>query len=98
MENTVYLHLKGLGYKLTVGLLPNGEIDFVAEKNGKTVYFQVAYLIADDKTMEREFGNLLKIPDNYPKYVVSMDSIHGAANYDGITHLSLRTFLKTDSF
>ena len=98
MENTVYLHLKGLGYKLMVGLLPNGEIDFVAEKNGKTVYFQVAYLIADDKTMEREFGNLLKIPDNYPKYVVSMDSIHGAANYDGITHLSLRTFLKTDSF
>lgn len=98
MENTVYLHLKSLGYKLTVGLLPNGEIDFVAEKNGKTVYFQVAYLIADDKTIEREFGNLLKIPDNYPKYVVSMDSIHGAANYDGITHLSLRTFLKTESF
>lgn len=98
MENTVYLHLKSLGYKLTVGLLPNGEIDFVAEKNGKTVYFQVAYLIADDKTIEREFGNLLKIQDNYPKYVVSMDSIHGAANYDGITHLSLRTFLKTESF
>lgn len=98
MENTVYLHLKSLGYKLTVGLLPNGEIDFVAEKNGKTVYFQVAYLIADDKTIEREFGNLLKIQDNYPKYVISMDSIHGAANYDGITHLSLRTFLKTESF
>lgn len=98
MENTVYLHLKSLGYKLTVGLLPNGKIDFVAEKNGKTVYFQVAYLIADDKTIEREFGNLLKIQDNYPKYVVSMDSIHGAGNYDGITHLSLRTFLKTESF
>ena len=64
----------------------------------KPCIFKLAYLIADDKTMEREFGNLLKIPDNYPKYVVSMDSIHGAANYDGITHLSLRTFLKTDSF
>ena len=50
MENTVYLHLKGLGYKLTVGSLPNGEIDFVAEKNGKTAYFQVAYLIADENS------------------------------------------------
>lgn len=98
MENTVYLHLKGLGYKLTVGSLPNGEIDFVAEKNGKTAYFQVAYLIADEKTLEREFGNLMKIPDNYPKYVISMDAINKPANYNGIVHMSLRTFLKTDNF
>lgn len=98
MENTVYLHLKGLGYKLTVGSLPNGEIDFVAEKNGTTAYFQVVYLIADEKTLEREFGNLMKIPDNYPKYVISMDAITKPANYNGIVHMSLRTFLKTDNF
>ena len=98
MENAAYLHLKGLGYKISVGTLSNGEIDFVAEKNGKTVYFQIAYLLADDKTMEREFGNLLTIKDNYPKYVVSMDPISKPKDYDGITHLSLRQMLMTDSF
>lgn len=98
MENAAYLHLKSLGYKVYVGTLPNGEIDFVAEKNGKTVYFQIAYLLADEKTMEREFGNLLAIKDNYPKYVVTMDPISKPKDYDGITHLSLRQLLMTDSF
>ena len=98
MENAAYLHLKGLGYKVSVGTLQNGEIDFVAEKNGKTVYFQIAYLLADDKTIEREFGNLLTIKDNYPKYVVTMDPISKPKDYDGVTHLSLRQMLTTDSF
>ena len=78
--------------------MQNGEIDFVAEKNGKTVYFQIAYLLADDKTIEREFGNLLTIKDNYPKYVVTMDPISKPKDYDGVTHLSLRQMLTTDSF
>jgi hypothetical protein len=98
MENAVYLHLKSLGYKVTVGVLPNGEIDFVAEKQGKTIYIQVAYLLADDATIEREFGNLMKIQDNYPKYVVSMDRIVTPKDYDGITHLGLRSFLLADKF
>ena len=98
MENAAYLHLKGLGYKVYVGTLPNGEIDFVAEKNGKTIYFQIAYLLADEKTKEREFGNLLAIKDNYPKYVVTMDPISKPKDYNGITHLSLRKMLMTDTF
>ena len=98
MENAVYLHLKGLGYKTYVGTLPNGEIDFVAEKNGKTVYFQIAYMLTDEKTLEREFGNLSAVKDNYPKYVVTMDPISRPKDYDGITHLSLRRMLMTDSF
>ena len=93
MENAVYLHLKQLGYKLTVGVLANGEIDFVAEKNGKIVYFQVAYLLSEESTIEREFGNLAKIDDNYPKYVVSMDPLSRPRDYEGITQLSLRQFL-----
>ncbi len=97
IENAVYLHLKNLGYKISVGTLPNGEIDFVAEKGGISVYIQVAYLIADDKTMEREFGNLLKIQDNYPKYVISMNPMSRPQNYEGIKHLTLRQFLMSDS-
>lgn len=98
MENAAYLHLKGLGYRVYVGTLPRGEIDFVAEKNGKTAYFQIAYMLTDEKTMEREFGNLLSIKDNYPKYVVTMDPISRPKDYDGITHLSLRQMLMTNSF
>lgn len=97
IENSVYLHLKGLGYKINVGTLPNGEIDFVAEKGGIPVYIQVAYLIADDSTMEREFGNLLKIQDNYPKYVISMNPMVRPQNYEGIRHLTLRQFLMRDT-
>jgi hypothetical protein len=98
MENAVYLHLKNLGYKVNVGTLPNGEIDFVAQKNGMTVYFQVAYLLVDKSTVEREFGNLMKIPNNYPKYVISMDPIIKPKDFDGITQMPLRTFLLTDKF
>lgn len=96
MENAVYLHLKSLGYKVTVGTLPNGEVDFVAEKGGKPIYIQVAYLLSNDSTMQREFGNLMQIQDNYPKYVVSMDSINRPKDYEGITHIPLRTFLLMD--
>ncbi|MDE5856985.1 MAG: ATP-binding protein [Muribaculaceae bacterium] len=93
IENAVYLHLKNLGYKVTVGVLPNAEVDFVAENNGKKIYVQATYLVASEQTQEREFGNLLKIKDNYPKYVVSMAPISLSKNYDGIQHLSLRKFL-----
>ncbi len=97
MENAVYLHLKNLGYKVAIGTLPNGEIDFVAVKSGKTIYIQVAYLLTNEATIEREFGNLMKIPDNYPKYVVSTDSMTKSKDYDGIIHISLRTFLLSES-
>lgn len=96
IENAVYLHLKSLGYKIMVGAITNGEIDFVAEKNGKRIYVQAAYLIANDKTREREFGNLLKIKDNFPKYVVSMDPISLPRSYEGIDHTPLRQFLLTE--
>lgn len=97
IENAVYLHLKNLGFKISVGTLPNGEIDFVVEKGGNTVYIQVAYLITEAKTIEREFGNLMKIKDNYPKYVISMNPMIRPQDYEGIKHLSLRQFLLSDN-
>lgn len=96
IENAVFLHLKQLGYKVNVGVIRNGEVDFVAEKNNIRVYIQVAYLVANEHTRQREFGNLSKINDNYPKYVVSMDPISTPRIIDGIQHVPLRHFLMQD--
>lgn len=97
MENAVYLHLIQLGYKVYVGRQASVEIDFVAEKDGQTVYVQVCYMLYDESTIQREFGNLLKIDDNYPKYVVTMDE-YSAGNYSGILQLHLKDFLMRRAF
>ena len=94
LENAVYLHLLRMGYKVYVGQLHKTEIDFVAEKSGSTVYVQVAYLLASQETINREFGNLKLIDDNHPKYVISLDRMMGSVNADGIRHIYLRDFLK----
>ncbi|MDD6437367.1 MAG: ATP-binding protein [Prevotella sp.] len=95
IENVVYNHLVRLGYEVTVGQLQASEIDFVCSKpTGERVYVQVAYIIADAVTREREFGNLRAINDNYPKYVISMTPLVTRSNDDGIIHLNLRKFLK----
>jgi predicted AAA+ superfamily ATPase len=95
LENIVFSHLKYLGFSLSVGILNNLEIDFIAKKLDKTIYIQVAYLIVDDKVKEREFGNLLRIKDNYPKYVISLDTVP-ISSYKGVIHLNLRDFLKME--
>ena len=95
-ENMVYTHLITRGYSVAVGQSENKEIDFVAEKHGNKAYFQVAYLIAEQKTHDREFGNLLAIKDNWPKYVISSDEMIGGS-YEGVKHIHIREFLtKTD--
>lgn len=95
MENVVWNHLRRQGFKVTVGILRAGEIDFVATKTNQRIYVQVTYLLASDETIKREFGNLAAIKDNYPKYVVSMDLISGGVSqYPGIQHVKLREFLK----
>ena len=97
MENVVYIELLRRGYKVYVGILRAGEIDFVATKLDQTIYIQVTYLLASEETISREFGNLAAIPDNYPKYVISMDPVSGGLpQYPGIHHLNLRKFLLTD--
>jgi predicted AAA+ superfamily ATPase len=92
LENLVYMHLRINGYIVFVGQLGEKEIDFVAEKNGEKIYIQVAYLITNEATRKREFGNLLAIGDNYRKIVVSMDDIAGG-KYKGIEHVNIIDFL-----
>lgn len=96
LENAVYLHISSLQYDVYVGDNAQKEIDFVGVKQGKRVYVQVAYLMIDDKTREREFGNLMNIPDNYPKYVVSLDEFNRGGDVQGIQHLHLSDFLKKE--
>jgi predicted AAA+ superfamily ATPase len=92
LENIVYHHLVVNGNQVYVGKHGDKEIDFVAIKGENKTYVQVAYLIADDKTHDREFGNLLAIPDNCEKIVVSMDET-ASGNFKGIAHVSIRNFL-----
>lgn len=97
IENVVFIHLINHGYEVSIGVINEQEIDFVAQKDGETLYVQVAYIIADEKVKEREFGNLLLIKDNYPKFVVSMDE-YLIGSYKGIKHIHLRDFLSKEVF
>ena len=94
LENVVYLHLLRLGYTVQVGQLRIGEIDFVCTKTNQKVYVQVAYLVSNEETMKREFGNLRSIADDYPKYVISATPLLKRSDVEGITHLHIREFLK----
>ena len=95
MENVIYQHLVTQGFKVSVGILRNGEVDFVATRGGQTIYVQATYLLGSEETIEREFGNLTNIRDNYPKYVISMDPVGGELpEYPGINHVRLREFLR----
>jgi hypothetical protein len=92
IENAVYLHLKSTGYSVLIGKQNDREIDFIGERHGEKIYIQVALRITEKQTMEREFGNLRAIKDNYPKYVVTLDEYSGTS-YEGILHIPLRQFL-----
>ena len=86
LENYVYMQLKRMGFKVSVGIFNDVEIDFVAQKPEKTMYVQVCYILNEPKTIEREFGNLLLIKDNHEKIVVSLDDLK-LSDYEGIKHL-----------
>ncbi len=94
MENIVYNHLLFKGYSVKVGILGAEEIDFYCEKDGEKRYIQVALTINESKTLKREFGNLQKIRDNYPKEVITYDTFNGNS-FEGIIQTDLRSFLKS---
>ncbi|MDP1726206.1 MAG: ATP-binding protein [Bacteroidota bacterium] len=97
LENIVMLELKRRGYRVFVGKLNDKEIDFIAEKNEKKVYIQVAYKITEQSTIDREYSPLLKIRDQHPKYVVSMDELW-KDNIEGIQHKHIADFLLMEEY
>lgn len=92
LENIVFLELKCRGYKVFIGKLNNQEVDFIAEKEHEKFYIQVTYLLSSKEAIEREFSVLQSIPDNYPKYVISMDTAFGE-DFEGIKRLNMIDFL-----
>ena len=91
LENVVYNELLIRGYEVYIGKTLNGEIDFIAIKNGEREYYQVAYLLASDEVILREFGAFKFIKDHFPKYVISMDNADFSR--DGIIHKNIVNFL-----
>ena len=97
LENIVMLELKRRGYNVYVGKLNDLEVDFVAEKQNKKRYIQVAYKLTEKSTMDREYRPLLKIKDNFPKYVITMDKLWND-NIEGIEHKHIADFLLLREF
>ena len=95
LENLVFLELKRKNYTVYIGKLGDNEIDFIAEKKDKKLYIQVAYLLATEEIIKREFTPLQQIRDNYPKYVISTDTLLGN-DYEGIRWMNIMDFLLSD--
>lgn len=91
LENIVCVELQRRGYNVMIGCIGTKEVDFCATKNEEVIYFQVTYLLASEETIEREFGSLTAIQDNYPKYVLSLDELDFSR--DGIIHKNIVEWL-----
>lgn len=97
LENIVYMELLRRGYDVYVGRLDGAEIDFVAVQKDKKIYIQICERIEREETGRREYGNLLSISDNYPKYVLRMDEMAGG-NYEGIKTMHVADFLLSNQY
>lgn len=97
LENIVFLELRHRGYDVYVGKLDQNEIDFVAVRQNEKLYIQIAQEISSEKTKEREYGNLLSIADNYPKYVLRTDILTGG-NHKGIKTMHVADFLLSGDY
>lgn len=93
VENMVYLHLRKMGYKVYTWNNGTKEIDFIAKKGEEINYIQVAYIIADNSTRDREFDNLSEIKDGYPKMVISTDALANG-KHKGIPWINIYDFIK----
>lgn len=91
LENIVFMELLRRGYNVTVGRADGHEIDFVCDRQNERRYYQVAYLLSEPSTVEREFGAYRDIRDHYPKHVLSMDTFD--MSRDGIIHQNIIDFL-----
>ena len=92
----MYLELLRRDYKVTVGRTGDKAIDFVCDKSGEKLYVQVAYLLASEDTVKREFGAFSGVRDNFPKYVVTLDEFD--MSRDGIKHRNIRDFLLAEEW
>jgi predicted AAA+ superfamily ATPase len=95
LENIVYFELLRRGFKVSIGKLGALEVDFVATRSDKIVYYQVTASMLDNSVRKRELEQLRGIPDNYEKVVLSMDRTP-VTDFDGIRNVNLIDFLLSD--
>ena len=95
LENIVFNELLRRGYKITVGIYQDYEIDFICKKNNRIIYVQVSETLKGEETRKREFKPLMKIKDNYPKYIITEDITDYSKQ--GIINLNIIDFLKDES-
>ncbi len=93
IENIVFLELLRRGNKVNIGKLGDNEVDFVIRNSTGTAYYQVASSVLDEHTLRRELEPLQHIPDNYPKYLLTLDEVGAGTDYEGIKQLNLINWL-----
>ncbi|MCL2509887.1 MAG: hypothetical protein FWF07_02270, partial [Methanomassiliicoccaceae archaeon] len=99
IENILYNEMTARGYKVQIGKVGNAEIDFIGTKMGKKIYLQATYLLSSEEAVDREFGNLKAVRDNFPKYVVGMDPQWKSRDHvDGVVYRDLAEFLTADDW
>ena len=91
LENVIYNELLIRGYDVYIGKTKDGEVDFIAVKEGKKEYYQVCYMLNSNTVINREFSAFDSIDDNYPKYVLSLDKEDFSRN--GIIHKNIIDWL-----
>ena len=93
LENVVYLELLRRGYRVNVGKLAEKEVDFVADTHDGLIYYQVSASVLEESTLKRELEPLKKIPDHYPKLLLTLDEIGAGADYEGIRQKNILDWL-----
>ncbi|MEG0838717.1 MAG: ATP-binding protein [Hydrogenoanaerobacterium sp.] len=93
LENVVYLELLRRGYRVFVGDIEDGEVDFVAETDNGLLYVQVSATTLDENVLARELAPLQKIHDNYPKFLLTLDDVFATADYNGIKKVNVLEWL-----
>ncbi|HKM21188.1 MAG TPA: ATP-binding protein [Lachnospiraceae bacterium] len=93
LENIVYLELMRRGYKVYVGHLDSGEIDFIAMSGKDISYFQVSATTLEESVLQRELAPLKRIEDNYPKYLLTLDELFDNIDYNGIKKCNVLEWL-----
>ncbi len=92
----MFLELIRRGYKVYVGCLQKGEIDFIAQKHGTIEYYQVSQSVLDPNTLRRELAPLEQVQDHYPKFLLTFDVINSNASYNGIQQRNVLEWLMED--
>lgn len=73
LEGIVFMELQRRGYDVTIGSLPDGEIDFIAKRGNDKQYIQVTLNMTEEQTRERELAPLRRLGDAFPRTVLTLD-------------------------